>query len=141
MHEAPTEQEFIDHIRRSPSNSAGGETGLTYNMMKKWSSRTISWAHKHLVTLWKANHTPDWWKKRMLEVLRKCWTGIFNFRFRVIRERAQIMADSQHGFRHERGCVDALLQLHNCVEQVQEFSDTMLFSTWDIKRAFDSIGK
>jgi hypothetical protein len=27
------------------------------------------------------------------------------------------------------------------VEQVQEFSDTMLFSTWDIKRAFDSIGK
>ena len=77
----------------------------------------------------------------LLEVLRKCWTGIFNFRFRVIREREQIMVDSQYGFRHERGCVDAILQLHNCVEQVQEFSDFMLFSTWDIKRAFDSIGK
>ena len=160
----PSLEEFIYQIRQAPSNSAGGATGLSYNQMKKWGPQTLNWAHHNLVTLWTERHTPDWWKDRflvpigkgeteietnlanvrplmLLEVLRKLWTGIFNHRFRLIREKEALLNDSQHGFRHNRGTVDALLQLHNLVEQVQENSDSMLFSTWDIKRAFDSIEK
>ena len=160
----PTLAEFEFHLSSCPTNSAAGVSGLSYNMMHKWGPAARAFAHHYLTQLWLDRETPDWWKWRflvpigkgeeqaetdlanvrplmLLEPLRKAWTGIFNLRFRKIRERHRILNESQHGFRPRRGCADALLQTHNLLESVNEMSDKLYLSTWDIRRAFDSISK
>ena len=160
----PSLEEFNEHLDNCPTDSAAGVSGLSYNMMHKWGPATRQFAYTHLRHLWLDRETPDWWKWRflvpigkgeeqpetdlsnvrplmLLEPLRKAWTGIFNLRFRRIREKHGILNESQHGFRPRRGCSDALMQTHNLLESVHEMSDKLYLSTWDIKRAFDSITK
>ena len=54
-------------------------------------------------------------------------------------DRHGILSESQHGFRHKRGTDSALLQFINAVEHSVATGIPLYTSSWDIKRAFDSV--
>ena len=75
----------------------------------------------------------------LLEFLRKIWVDIVVSRITRARERYRVLAPAQHGFRPGRGTDSALLQFLNATEHAEETSTTLYTSSWDIRRAFDSV--
>ena len=49
-------------IANLPTNSAAGSTGLTYNMMKRWSPKLVEAAHRALNVQFNEMHIPEWWR-------------------------------------------------------------------------------
>ncbi len=57
-------------------------------------------------------------------------------RFQCSRE----IDEEQHGFMGGKGSHKAIPILINCMEAARDFKTDMYLSSWDIKRAFDSVG-
>ena len=77
----------------------------------------------------------------LLEVLRKIWVGIVVSRITGAWEGHRVLAPAQHGFRPGRGTDSALLQFLNATEHAEETSTSLYTSSWDIRRAFDSVSR
>ena len=77
----------------------------------------------------------------LLEVLRKLWLWIHIRKIVRLWESHHVLTPSQHGFRRGHGTDSALMVHINCFEHAK-FAGTPLFlSSWDIRRAFDSVSK
>jgi len=115
-----------------------------------------------LCSLWPTQHIPEYWKQRwlvplpktdeltsiedlrpicLLEIFRKLWTSILTHRIRNAWETHHLLDPSQHGFRANHGTDSASLLLIDALEQAKETHTACLVSSWDIRRAFDSISK
>jgi len=132
-------------------------------MLKGWPEDTLSSAHSCLSTLWTSGHTPTWLKwcwlcpkpkdpesevtldglrpLMLIEVLRKAWVGIIIHKIADCWERHGVLSATQHGFRRGRGTESALAELINAREHAEEHNQPLYTSSWDIKRAFDSVSK
>ena len=130
-------------------------------MVRGWPPAVITYAHGCLVQLWHADHTPPWmqwgWlcpKPKdptvevtldglrpliLLEVLRKVWVGITIDIITAAWDRHGVLAEAQQGFRHGRGTDTALLQFLNAKEHAGETGTPLYTSSWDIRRAFDTV--
>ena len=159
----PTLDEFISTIEGHRGSTTPGATGLTYHMVKGWPGPIRVFAHHCLVELWALPDTPLWlqwgWlcpKPKdpaaevtldglrpliLLEVLRKLWVGIVIQRITRAWERHHVLTDAQHGFRPGRGTDTALLQFINAREHADESGTQLYTSSWDIRRAFDSVSR
>ena len=159
----PTLQEFHEAIHGHQGSTSPGATGLTYNMAKGWPSEVTQLAHRCLLLLWDQADTPTWmqwgWlcpKPKdpevevtldglrpliLLEVTRKIWVGIVVHRITRAWERHSVLAPAQHGFRPGRGTDSALLQFLNATEYAVETQLPLYTSSWDIRRAFDSVSR
>jgi hypothetical protein len=51
----------------------------------------------------------------------------------------KLLHDSSHGYRKKRGCDTALLNLINLQEEVELRGGSCCISTWDMKKAFDTV--
>ena len=58
----------------------------------------------------------------------------------VIEEQG-VLFESQHAFRRGRGTYTANLQLKNALETARQWRSKLYGSSWDIKKAFDSVSK
>ena len=58
----------------------------------------------------------------------------------VIEEQGAL-SESQHAFRRGRGTYTANLQLQNAMETAWQRRTKLYGSSWDIKKAFDSVSK
>ena len=56
-------------------------------------------------------------------------------------ETHDVLSPGQYGFRRGRGCESATIQVINALEDAEESSTEIHGSSWDIKRAFDTIRK
>ena len=151
--------EFEKEIHLSPKGRSGGPSGLTYDMLRRTPPSIIKHVHSQLQALWLDKTTPDWLKRKwlcaipkepdssdlnklrpimLIEILRKLWTGAMIRKIRWAWEKSQILSDTQYGFRSGRSCPQAILQLINAMEAHTE-GQNLYMSSWDIKRAFDSI--
>ncbi len=159
----PSLAEFLEAIKNCPKKSAGGVTGVTYAMMKGWAPAIVSFVHAALCLMWPSFSTPLWFKKKilqpipkagsnpailaglrplmMIEPLRKLWVGISIRKIRHCWEHCGVLQPTQYGFRSKRSCGSAILQLVNCLETAEEEASTIFLSSWDIRRAFDSISR
>ena len=157
----PTLGEFNGTINGHRGSTTPGATGLTYNMVKGWPGPVRAFAHRCLVELWGQPATPPWlqwgWlcpKPKdpaaevtldglrpliLLEVIRKLWVGIIITRITRAWERHGILSDAQHGFRSGRSTDTALLQFINAREHAEEALIPLYSSSWDIRRALDSV--
>ena len=157
----PSLEEFNGIIAGHRGSTTPGATGLTYNMVKGWPAPVRVFAHRCLVELWGQPATPPWlqwgWLRPkpkdpasevtldglrpliLLEVLRKLWVGLIIGRITRAWERHSVLADAQHGFRLGRGTDTALLQFINAREHAEEEALPLYSSSWDIRRAFDSV--
>ena len=159
----PSLQDFQRAIHGIRSSTSPGASGLTYGMIKHWPDSLIASVYDHLASLWESKAVPPWWQDRWLcpipkvpdpdpsmddlrplmlvEVLRKLWVGIIIDKITTIWDRYDILAPTQHGFRPRRGTDTALLNVLNTLEQGHESGLPLYSSSWDIKRAFDSISR
>ena len=67
--------------------------------------------------------------------------GIVIQRITRVWERHHVLTDAQHGFRPGRGTDTALLQFINAREHADESGTQLYTSSWDIRRAFDSVSR
>jgi len=65
--------------------------------------------------------------------------GIVVNRITLIWERKGILSESQYGFRSKRSCEGPTLHVINAQEEAEESGTKLYESSWDIKRAFDSV--
>ena len=79
----------------------------------------------------------------LLEVLRRLWLRIYVRKIVHHWEVHQTLTHSQHGFRrgHWHRTESALLVHLNCLEHARHTNFPLFLSSWDIRRAFDSVSK
>ena len=142
--------------------TAPGLTGFSYCHLKALPDDLHKATYDMLCSLWPTQHIPDYWKQRwleplpktdeltsiedlrpicLLEIFRKLWTSILTHRIRNAWETHQLLDPPQHGFRANHGTDSASLLLIDALEQAKETRTACLVSSWDIRRAFDSISK
>ena len=132
-------------------------------MMKEWPESVLVRAHAAVQAIWEDKIIPACWNKKwlcpkpkiqpdlatlqdlrplnLLETPRKILMGIVVKRITQIWERKGILSDSQYGFRSRRSCEGPTLQVINAQEEAEESGTELHGSSWDIKRAFDSVPK
>ena len=158
----PTLEEFKAAVTHHKGSTAPGATGLTYNMVKGWPDVVLTRAHA-LLTRAFSGPTPKWLQwgwlcpkpkdpsagvtldglrpLMLLEVLRKLWVWIYIRKIVHLWEVHQTLTPSQHGFRRGHGTDSALMVHLNCFEHSRLSNTTLFLSSWDIRRAFDSVTK
>ncbi|OXE37562.1 MAG: hypothetical protein CGW95_00900, partial [Phenylobacterium zucineum] len=77
----------------------------------------------------------------LIEVIRKAWVGVTISKITACWERHHILSPTQHGFRRGRGTDSALVEFINAMEHAEEHHIPLYTSSWDIRRAFDSVSK
>ena len=156
----PTWDQFKKELEAASNRSAGGPSGLTYGMLKHSPEPLIQKIYECLLELWKSKAIPKWLKSKLLcpipkaeqattpdtvrpimliEVIRKLWVGAIIRQIRSAWESSRILNPAQYGFRSGRSTHSAIIQLVNNLEGSAEEDQSLFFSSWDIKRAFDSI--
>ena len=155
----PTLTEFCNGIDHSPDHSAAGPTGLNYDCIKLWPMETRANALKILNTLWVNKIVPKSWKWRwlvpipkkddpqlsdlrplvLIEAIRKIWTGIFIHRILTFLHNNNTLCQNQHGFMWGKSTESASIILLNALETACEWRSRLYISSWDLKRAFDSV--
>jgi hypothetical protein len=158
----PSFDDFCTSIQRKPNKKAGGLTKTTYSMLKGWSLEYKQLVYDNIIPYWTTKQIPEWWtwtKLRLkpkdpdnitpdtlrplvlVEVLRKVWIGLIIHQINSSWEKHNILNKSQHGFRPKRGTDTALLQLQTIFEQSTLSQAPIYLSSWDVKKAFDSLSK
>ena len=158
----PTLTEFSTAIKHLKTNKAGGWTGLTFNMIRKWSDTAIAAAHEALCILWKRKDIPHWWKWRLLtpipkkaestdlanfrplmliETTRKLWTSILIKKVSAIWHKHKLLSTAQNAFIWQLGTDSASIQHVQVLEEAQRLGCSIHRSSWDMSRAFDAVSK
>ena len=162
LHSPPSLAEFQAAIRHHKGSTAPGATGLTYNMVKGWSAQVIERVHG-LLTVAFSGPTPTWLQwgwlcpkpkdpdngitldglrpLMLLEVLRKLWIWIHIRKIVCLWDTHLALNPNQHGFRRGHGTDSALIVHLNCMEHARLSQTPLFMSSWDIRRAFDSVSK
>jgi exonuclease III len=157
----PTLQDFVDAIDNSATDSAPGPSGLSYNMMKEWSPEIRMMVFEDLLDCWKRRAIPNYWKWRwlapipkkeepdledlrpivLIEPLRKVWATIFVRRIQSLWSAHGVLDSGQHAYLRGKGTDTALVEVLHALETTKEFKSSLYMSSWDMKRAFDSVPK
>ena len=157
-----TMSEFLSALNETSNHTAGGITKCTYSMMKGWTQPIQEKAVEYYNAIWRERHTPDFWKWRWLcpkpkvsdgitlndlrplmlvECTRKMLSTIIIKRIRKVWNQTEALNHNQHAYRSKHGTDTALLQVINILEEAIETKSDLYLSSWDFKRAFDSVSK
>ena len=158
----PSRGEFDSCLASTSNTTMGGMSELTYSMMKAWPAAVTNRVFELLSSMWPSKFTPDWWKWRwicpkpkvteniglgdlrplvLVEVIRKLWTNIIIRRIKACWQKEDLLSQDQHAFRARHGTDTATIQLINALEEARESCTELFISSWDLKRAFDSVAK
>ena len=77
----------------------------------------------------------------LLDVLRKIWTTLVMSSITSVLLKHKVLRATQHAFLPQRGTDSANIQVINTLETAFEEKRTLYGSSWDIRKAFDSVGK
>ncbi len=157
----PTLGEFNAYIKTLNPKSAGGPSGLTYLLVQQWPANVRERIYDVLAKAWKGKERVQGWGRRWLqpipkvqdpsladlrplmlvEVTRKIWVGLIMGKIANFWKKWELIDPAQHAYIHGKGTHTAIPQLTNCLEGAREFKTSIYISSWDMKRAFDSLGK
>ena len=158
---SPSLQEFNDYIDTLNPRSAGGPSGLTYLLVQQWPMNVRERVHGSLSKAWKDRERIPGWGRRWLqpipkiedpslsdlrplmlvEVTRKIWVGLIMSRIADFWLDKGLIDPAQHAYIRNKGTHTAIPQLSNCLEGAKEYKTDIYISSWDMKRAFDSLGR
>ena len=161
MERAPSLDEWLARVKELPKKSAPGPSGLTYDMIQGWSDPIHSAVLDAHIELWRLGKVPSNWAQKwlllipkgtgetlddtrplmLIEALRKVWAGIFLGRIQKFLERNKILHGSQHGASRGVGTDTAVPIFMNALETARELGSSIYISSWDVKRAFDSVSR
>jgi len=161
LEDIPTLAEFKGAMKRMKRDSAPGITGLSYNMMRTWPDEIVEVVYRGIKARWEKGQVPDEWRWKwlapipkaadphlddlrplgLLEPLRKVWMSIFVRRIWKFWTTMGVVNEAQHGSVPGRCTATAVAQLIDGLETAKELKSTVYVSSWDIRRAFDSVSK
>eukprot|EP01032_Pedospumella_encystans_P017983 gene17983-20484_t len=158
----PTLDEFHNAIKHISSNTAPGMSNLTNNEIKSWPDATKLIAYDALSKLWATHTIPSDWQWRwtclkpkstdphlqpeefrpltLIDCIRKVWEKIILHRINQIWHKHSTLSPLQHCQRG-KGTDSALLQRIAVTEAAQEAALDLYTSSWDFRKAFDSVSK
>jgi hypothetical protein len=161
-----TFQDFCAEINKRANNKSPGPSGFTINMLKALPSSVLEQLFSSLVTIWKSTDNelvPTTWYTSWLclipkdkfgapslerirpislfEVIRKVWTSVLVTRITRVWKDLHIIHPSQYGYQPKVGTDTELLQLLNVIEDAQEHKKTVIMTSYDTAKAFDSVNK
>jgi len=157
----PTFEEFCEYIKTLNPRSAGGPSGLTYVLVQYWPENVKKRVYNALKEAWEKRKIIPGWGRRFLkpipkicepgledlrpfmliEVTRKIWVGLIMKKIADFWDRWGLIDDAQHAYIRGKGTGTALSQLINGMETARDFGTDIYISSWDMTRAFDSVGK
>jgi hypothetical protein len=160
----PSYEDFAAAVDCAPNDSAPGPSGLSYNMIKLWQDNMRRRVFGDLLDCWKRKSVPEYWKWRFLapipkdstkeslglvdlrpivlvEALRKVWASIFVRRIQRLWKVHATLHPGQHGYLQGKGTDTAVVEVLNALETAKEYKSPFFMSSWDMKRAFDSVPK
>ena len=154
--------DFVRIIKKSRGRSAGGITGLNYGILKLAPESLLKYLFDLCTQMWEEKYIPPYWQIKylhlmvkdmsqsglnnlrpigLIEVLRKIWSSLVIHRIRLALMECDFLAPQQYGFVARKGTTDELIQLTNIVEEANEGCHPIDLTTWDITKAFDSVGR
>jgi exonuclease III len=159
--EVPTWEEFMSSIRTCKANSAAGMSGLSYNMIKLWPEHICRGVYEALKYTWENGITPKQWKEKwlvpipkvedpeigelrplvLIDAIRKIWMRVFAWRLQQEWRKARVLQENQHGCIKGKSTDTATMVMINAMETAKEFCTKLFMSSWDMKKAFDSVSK
>ena len=159
--QCPTFAEFEQCLKLKGGGTAGGPSGITYHTVKMWPIEWREVAYKAMAGFWMHHGMATEWKWRwlvpllkkggltttdlrpimLLDVLRKIWTTLIMDRITSVLHKHKVLRATQHAYLPKRGTDSANLQVINTLETAFDEERTLYGSSWDIKKAFDSVGK
>ena len=92
----------------------------------------------------------DFWPLGLVDTFRKLWSKIIVKKIQRVWDKSgeaqtenqeDHIQSAQHGFRAHRGTETALSQLVDAIEQAEQMDTSIGISSFDIRRAFDSVLK
>ena len=157
----PTLEEFNDYIDTLNPRSAGGPSGLTYLLAQQWPENVRSRMYDCLKEAWIERKAVPGWGRRWLqpipkinnpgledlrplmlvEVTRKIWVGLIMGKIARFWAKHGLIDEAQHAYIRGKGTHSAIPQLTACLEGAKEYKTSLYISSWDMKRAFDSLGR
>ena len=162
LEEPFTFDEFHRMIKRARGSSAGGITGLSYGILKLAPVPLLEHLFDLCARMWEHRYIPPYWKVKylhllvkdlsksglnnlrpigLIEVLRKIWSNLVIHRVRCAMYESKFLSTAQYGFVSRKGTTDELIQLTNVLEEASESNTHIELTTWDISKAFDSVGR
>ena len=143
------------------ANSAPGPSGLTNNMTKSWPDSMVEYVHACLSKFWTSTSIPaaQKWKwlhnipktsgdstklsdlrpLMLIEVLRKHWCTHIARKIMAVLYKHQALEDAHHGYIAGRGTGTASILHINRSEDAEEKTYALHGSSFDLKKAFDSL--
>jgi hypothetical protein len=157
----PTLHEFKNYIKCLNPRSAGGPSGMTYLLVQYWPDNVKERVYTSIKEDWIARKPFKSWGIRILqvipknsepklselrplmlvEVMRKIWVGLIMRKIASFWEKWNLVDQSQHAYLRGKGTHTVLPQLLNCLEGARDFKTSIYLSSWDMKKAFDSVGR
>ena len=157
----PTLDEFKSYIKALNPRSAGGPSGLTYLLVQYWPENVKERIYNAIREAWDKKSVIKGWGRRLLktipkikdaglsdlrplmliEVMRKIWAGLVMNKIAKFWEKWGLVDKSQHAYLRGKGTHTVLPQLLNCLEGARDFATSLFISSWDMRRAFDSVGR
>jgi hypothetical protein len=116
-------------------------------MLTLWDTQTIPefWKHKFLVMLSKTQETSatlgNLRPLGLIETTRKLWTNLVLNRVKQAVYKYRVLQQTQNGFTPHKGTDSELLQLLSALESALAHEEGIDLMTWDIQKAFDSVGQ
>jgi len=132
-------------------------------MIKEWSEAVLQRAHEAVDRIRRDIVIPEYWNKKwlcpkpkvdhviailnelrplnLLEAPRKLLMGIIVKWITTIWELRGIPSESLYGFRPSRSCEGPTLQVLNAQEVTEKSGIEFHGSSWDIKKAIDTVPK
>ena len=156
----PSLDDFLREVKALKKRSAPGFTGLDYNMIKQWPEELLTLVHKDLSDQWSRKEIPDFWRWRWLcpipkkqklddlnnlrplmlnETIRKLWCRLIFKPIQHIWSSHGLLSPNQHGGTYRKGTDTANIEFINLVEEAYRDGTTLFLSSWDMKRAFDTM--
>ena len=77
----------------------------------------------------------------LIETTRKLWTQMILTRIKNAMLKHKVLQANQYGFMPKKGTDSEILQILNLIEEAIEHHEAIDLITWDIRKAFDSVGQ
>ena len=77
----------------------------------------------------------------LVDVIRKVWVGLLMDKIRESWDKWSLVNKAQHGFMTGKGTDTAVPHLISLFETARQSHAPLYISSWDITRAFDSLGR
>jgi hypothetical protein len=159
--DGPTLPDFLQTVKNAPKHRSGGPSGLTYDAIRILDNENLQLIYSKLRQLWKRGRFPPWMLKKhlclipkspddlltadqfrpimLIDTLRKLFLKPMVNKIRHVWERHGILSQNQYGFLSGRSCAHGVLQLVNAMENAHCTESSLYMSTYDIRKAFDSV--